>query len=80
MGDHCGKAVHEKAIHSRLWHGGCLYAAVTNQLLGFRGRPRGFGFDSVAVSVFGTAVVSVDAPRPTRPNPSCFAIVERRSE
>ena len=81
MGEHCGKAVHEKAIHTRLGHGKGRYAAVTDQLLAVRGRPRRLGRDGGAVSATGsgTVVVSADAPR-VRPRPSSNANVDRRSE
>ena len=59
------------------------YAAVPDQLLGVRGRPgrlRGVGvFGAAWVSISDTAIVSTEAPR-VRPRPSCFAILERRSE
>ena len=74
MGHHCCKGIYEKAIRSRFGHGEWAYAAVTDQLLGVRGRPgrlRGVG-------VSGAAVV-LDS-QPNRPSPSCLAIVERRSE
>jgi hypothetical protein len=81
MGDRCGKAVHEKTIRSRLGHGERLYAAVTDQLLAVRGRPRRLGLDGGAVSATasGTDVVSADPPR-VRPRPNSSANVDRRSE
>ena len=81
MGDHRGKAVHDKAIHTRLGHREKLYAAVTDQLLAVRGRPRRLGLDggAVAATASGTVVVSADAPR-VRPRPSSSANVDRRSE
>lgn len=58
-----------------------LYAAVTDQLLAVRGRPRrlGLGGGVVSVTASGTAVVSADPPR-VRPRPNSSANVDRRSE
>ena len=83
MGHHCCKAIYEKAIHSRLGRGELVYAALADQLLGVRDRPgrlRGVRvFGAVWVSISGTAIVSIEAPR-FRPRPGCFARPDRRSE
>ena len=55
--------------------GECAYAAVSDQLLGVRGRPgrlRGVG-------VFGAAVVLDPLRNQPCPKPACFASVDRRS-
>ena len=72
MGGHCCEAIYEKAIRSRLGHAERLYAAVTDQLLNVRARPGRLG----GVEIFGAAA----DPLPSRPNPSCFASPDRRSE